>query len=67
MTKIAIMGSIHQNGWKNLKQQNYEIFEITDFSKENLIKELKDVDAVALRTAKLHEDVLIHCPKIKLP
>ena len=60
------MGSIHEDGWKNLKQQNYDVFEITDFSKENLIKELKDVDAVALRTAELKENVLIHCPKIKI-
>ena len=60
------MGSIHQNGWKNLKQQNYEIFEITDFSKDNLIQELQDVDAVALRTAELSEDVLTSCPKIKI-
>ena len=66
MSKIAIMGSIHEDGWKNLNQQNIEVFEITDFSKENLIIELKDVDAVALRTATLNEDILIHCPKIKI-
>ena len=47
-------------------QKNYDVFEITDFSKENLIKELKEVDAVALRTASLYEDVLMYCPKIKI-
>ena len=66
MTKIAIMGSIHEDGWKNLKQLNYDVFEIIDFTKENLIQELQDVDAVALRTAELSEDVLIYCPKIKI-
>ena len=66
MIKIAIMGSIHEDGWKNLKQPNYDIFEIKNFTKENLIKELKDVDAVALRTAKLNEDILAYCPKIKI-
>lgn len=60
------MGSIHEDGWKNLKQPNYDIFEIKNFTKENLIKELKDVDAVALRTAKLNEDILAYCPKIKI-
>ena len=66
MTKIAMMGEIHEDGWKNLKQQNIDIVNIANFSKENLIKELKDVDAVALRTATLNQDVLQHCPKIKI-
>ena len=66
MSKIAMMGQIHEDGWKILKQKNYDVFEITDFSKENLIKELKEVDAVALRTATLYEDVLMYCPKIKI-
>ena len=60
------MGSIHEDGWKNLKQPNQDIFEIKNITKENLIKELKDVDAVALRTAKLNEDILAYCPKIKI-
>ena len=66
MLKIAMIGQIHEEGWKILKQKNYDVFEITDFSKENLIKNLKEVDAIALRTATLYEDVLIHCPKIKI-
>ena len=60
------MGLIHEVGWKNLKQQNINVINIENFSKENLIEELKDVDAVALRTATLSEDVLQHCPKIKI-
>ena len=66
MTKIAIMGEIHEDGWKNLKQKNISIIDIKNFSEENLIKDLKDVDAVALRTATLSEKVLQHCPKIKI-
>jgi len=66
MSKVAMIGQIHEDGWKILKQKNYDVFEITDLSKENLIKELKEVDAVALRTATLYEDVLMHCPKIKI-
>ena len=60
------MGSIHEDGWKNLDQQNFEVYEITDFSKKNLIEELKNADAIALRTATLTEDILMHCPKIKI-
>ena len=66
MTKIAMIGEIHEDGWKNLAYQNIDIFEITDLSQENLIKQLKDVDAVALRTATLNEDVLKYCPKIQI-
>ena len=33
MSKIAMMGQIHKDGWKILKQKNYDVFEITDFSK----------------------------------
>ena len=66
MSKIAMLGEIHEDGWKNLKNQNYDVCEITDFSKKNLIKELKNVNAVALRSAVLNEDVLMHCPKIKI-
>ena len=60
------MGSIHEDGWKNLDQQNFEVYEIKDFSKKNLIEELKNADAIALRTATLTEDILMHCPKIKI-
>ena len=66
MSKIAMMGEIHEDGWKHLTKQNFDILNITDFSKENLITELKDVDAIALRTAELNQDVLQHCPKIKI-
>ena len=66
MSKIAFMGHIHKDGWEILKKKNYDAFEVTDFSQENLINELKDVEAVALRTATLNEDVLKHCPKIKI-
>ena len=66
MSIIAMMGQIHEDGWKILEKQNHDVFGIKDFSKENLIKELKEVDAVALRTAILNEDVLQHCPQIKI-
>ena len=66
MSKIAIIGQIHEDGWEILKKQHNDVFDIKDFSKENLIKELKGVDAVALRTTILNEDVLQHCPQIKI-
>ena len=42
----------------------YEL--ITDISEENLIKKLPKFDACTLRFAKLGENILKHCPKLKV-
>jgi len=64
--KIAIMGEIHQNGWEVFKDNNLESFEILNFEENNLKKELNEVDAILLRTAKLSNDVLSYCKKLKI-
>ena len=66
MTKIAIMGPIHSDGWSVLEKNSCDFFEITDFSSDNLIAKLQDVDGIALRTAKLTKDVLEKCHKLKI-
>ncbi|MDC1296469.1 hydroxyacid dehydrogenase [Alphaproteobacteria bacterium] len=66
MTKIAIVGSIHKDGLSVLTSQGYDVFEIVDTSIENLKIQLSNVDAVALRTAIINENVLKECPKIKI-
>tara|TARA_B110000438_G_scaffold301345_1_gene356000 strand:+ start:831 stop:1802 length:972 start_codon:yes stop_codon:yes gene_type:complete len=66
MTKVAMMGEIHKDGWKILEQNNYDVFEIKNFTKENIIKQLQNVTAVGLRTATLKKDILMHCPDIKI-
>ena len=66
MKKVAVVGVIHESGWEVLKNANYHVFEITDFSRDNLKKELFDVDAVALRTTIIDEDILKECPNIKI-
>ena len=66
MTKIAIMGTIHSDGLIFLKNQGYNILEIVDFSEEKLKSNLKDVDGIVLRTAKLSKDVLQNCKKLKI-
>ena len=66
MTKIAIMGTIHNDGLIFLKNQGYNILEIVDFSEEKLKSNLKDVDGIVLRTAKLSKDVLQNCKKLKI-
>ncbi len=64
--KIAVMGEIHQDGWEVFKDNNLESFEILNFEENNLKKELKEVDAILLRTAKLSNDVLSCCKKLKI-
>ena len=64
--KIAMMGSIHTVGWEKLKENNCEVFEITNFENSSLKKELADVDGIALRTAKLSSDILSSCKKLKI-
>jgi D-3-phosphoglycerate dehydrogenase len=66
MKKIAIIDPIHLDGWEILKQKNFEIFEIKDLTENNLIKELKNVDGISLRTTKLTKNVMKECPNLRI-
>ena len=64
--KIAVMGEIHKDGWKVFEENNLESFELLNFEESSLKKELSEVDAILLRTAKLSNDVLSYCKKLKI-
>jgi D-3-phosphoglycerate dehydrogenase len=64
--KIAVMGEIHQDGWKVFEENNFESFELLNFEEHNLKRELKEVDAILLRTARLNNDVISSCKKLKV-
>ena len=64
--KIAVMGEIHQDGWKVFEENNLESFELLNFEEDNLKRELNEVDAILLRTAKLSDDVISICKKLKI-
>ena len=66
MMKIDTMGPLHSDGLSILEKNDYDVFEVTDFSSESLIAKLQDVDGIALRTAKLTKDVLEKCQKLKI-
>ena len=66
MSKIAMMGDIHPDGWEVLKKKGFEVFEITNFNENNVINELKDVDAIGLRTSKVSSKILQNCKKLKI-
>ena len=66
MKKVAVVGQIHQAGSILTQSEDLKVFEIKDFSQDNLKRELFDVDAVALRTTIIDENILKECPKIKI-
>ena len=64
--KIAILGKVHPNGLEFLEKNKLEVIEIENIESQNLIKELRFVDGILLRTAKLEEKVLQHCENLKI-
>jgi len=67
MKKIAVIEQIHKDGLELLeKNSGYEYELITDVSEDNLIKKLPDFDGCTLRVSKLNENILKHCPKLKV-
>ena len=67
MKKIAVIEQIHKDGLELLeKNSKYEYELITDVSEENLIKKLPKFDGCTLRVSKLDENILKHCPNLKV-
>ena len=67
MKKIAIIESIHKDGLDLLeKNSEYDYELITDVSEANLIKKLPEFDGCTLRVSKLNENILKHCPNLKV-
>ena len=66
MKKVAIIGPIHKDGWDFLKKKDFDVFEITDLSSNNLIKELQNVSSIILRTKKLDKEILTECKNLKI-
>ena len=64
--KVAIVGTVHQKGLEFLKNNEFEVLEVSDFDNQNLKNELKFVDGILLRTSKLDEDILSHCINLKI-
>ena len=42
MTKVAIMGQIHEDGLAILNHSNFDVIEITDFSYKNQLEDFVD-------------------------
>ena len=67
MKKIAVIEQIHKDGLELFeKNPEYEYELITNVSEENLIKKLPEFDGCTLRVTKLNENILKHCPNLKV-
>ena len=68
MKKVAIYGKIHSEGINILKKNKYEVIEIyNDKIQKSILKEnLKDVEAIAIRTATLDKEILKECSNLKI-
>ena len=66
MTKVALMGEIHEDGLQILTESKFNYKNITNYSHENLKIELKNVEAIALRTAELPQNILHECKSLKI-
>ncbi len=64
--KIAVMGEIHSDGLKVIKNANFQLIEVSNFEESNLIEKLKNVDGILIRTANLTSKVLLHCNNLKI-
>ena len=65
--KIAVIEQIHKDGLELFeKNPEYEYELITNVSEENLIKKLPEFDGCTLRVSKLNENILKHCPNLKV-
>ena len=67
MKKIAIIEKIHNDGLEIIdKNPDFEYELINDVSADNLIRKLPEFDACTLRVSNLNENILKHCPKLKV-
>ncbi len=63
---IGIMGKIHPDGLEVFKNNNISSIDLESFDKDYLIKNLKNVDGIVLRTARLDKDILKELTKLKI-
>ena len=66
MKKVAIYGKIHKDGIEFLKKNNFKVLNIEGNSQKKIIKNLKNVDAIAVRTGNLDEKILKECHNLKI-
>jgi len=64
--KIAVIGQIHEDGFKVLEGGNFDIFKINNFDENHLKRELTDIDGIVLRTAGINANILSECQRLKI-
>ncbi len=67
MTKILIIGSIHEDGINLLKKNKTYDFEIVTNTNANFLKEkIKNCEAVSVRTSKLSKEIIESAKNLKI-
>ena len=66
MSKVAILEKIHPDGLEILKNSKLEYIEIDNYSEINFDKNIKDVSAIAIRTAKLEAKIMKECNNLRI-
>ena len=66
MKKVALIGKIHPEGISILSNNKCEVIDLTDAPAKELKEILKNVEAIAIRTAILDEELLKNCHTLKI-
>ena len=65
--KIAVIGEIHEEGWKTLEKSKFNAFEITNIEENNLKKEIQEADGIIIRSIpNLTSKILENCNRLKI-
>jgi Phosphoglycerate dehydrogenase and related dehydrogenases len=60
------LGELHKDGNDVLKRNNFHVIDLSKISNRELKDKLKDVDGIALRTAKISNELIESCNSLKI-
>ena len=64
--RVLLPQPILEEGYEFLRAHGYEIVQGRGFEEEDIINDIKDCDAMIVRTAKITEKILSWAPKLKI-
>jgi len=64
--KIGVVGEIHPDGYEIFNKNDIEYFVTNDTKEEHLIKKLRDVDGIVVRTAEINKNILSQIKNLKI-
>ena len=64
--KVLLPQPILPEGYEYLRQHGYEIVDGRGFTEQDIIEDIRDCDAMIVRTAKITRNILNAAPKLKI-